>query len=66
MNHRNPPETPEGAAWELFLEIQRAEEKEAQGRRRSNRRARDELLDLYHECLMAARGDRIGNDATVH
>ena len=32
------PETPEGAAWELFLEILRAEEKEGQNRSRSNRR----------------------------
>ena len=65
---RNPPETPQGAAWELFLEIQRAEEKEAQGPGRGNRRTRDELLDLYAECLAAARGGRrqLGDDATVH
>ena len=67
-DHRNLPETPEGAAWELFLEIQRAEEKEGQSRGRGNRRTRDELLALYAECLTAARGDRrqLDGDATVH
>ena len=48
-----PPETPEGPAWELFMEIRRAEEKERQPRGRGNRRPRDELLDLY-----PARGAR--------
>src|SRR5436853_7290224 len=30
----HPPETREGAAWELFMEIRRAEEKEGQNRSR--------------------------------
>ena len=29
---RNPPETPEGPAWELFIKIRRLEEKDEQGR----------------------------------
>jgi hypothetical protein len=45
-----PPETPEGAAWELFMEIRRLEEKDAQGRG-SNEPLRARLLDLYAECL---------------
>ena len=66
MNHRNPPETPEGAAWELFMEIRRAEEKEGQARGRSNRTLRAEMLDLYHECLIAARGSRESGGAFLH
>ena len=66
-DHRNSPETPEGAAWELSLEIRRAEEKEGQPGSRGNRRKRDELLDLYAECLRATRGDRqLGGDALMH
>jgi hypothetical protein len=40
------------------MEIRRAEEKEGQVRGRSNRTTRAEMLDLYRERLMAARGDR--------
>jgi len=54
---RNPPETPEGAAWELFMEIRRLEEKDEQGRG-SNEPLRARLLDLYAECLTAAQGNR--------
>ena len=54
-NHRNPPETPEAAAWELFKEILRADETEQRGR---NTPARSRMLDLFSECLQAARGDR--------
>ena len=62
---RNPPETPEGAAWELFMEIREAEEKE-DSRRRNKRPVRTEMLELYVECLMAARGERRDVGATVH
>ena len=54
---RNPPETPEAAAWELFMEIRRLEEKDEPARG-SNEPLRARLLDLYAECLTAARGDR--------
>ena len=40
--HRAPSETPEGAAWELFMEIRRAEKEEGQPRGRSNRPLRAE------------------------
>jgi hypothetical protein len=63
------PGLPEAAAWELFMEIRRAEEKEGQSRRRDNRRSRDELLDLRrvsrgHHRPQAIRRRRDG--ATVH
>ena len=54
-SNRNPPETPEGVAWELFLEIRSVEEKAG---RRSNQPLRAEMLDLFHQCLIAARGGR--------
>jgi hypothetical protein len=66
-NHRNPLETPEGAAWELFMEIRRAEEKDGPARG-SNLTERARLLDLFTECLMTARGDRsqAGMGAGLH
>jgi hypothetical protein len=64
--HRGPPETPEGAAWELFMEIRREEEKAGQPRGRSNRTLRAEMLDLYAECLIVAQGNRGSGAAFVH
>jgi hypothetical protein len=52
-DNRNPPETPEGAAWELFKEILRAENEAGHG---SNETPRTRLLNLYAECLKAANG----------
>jgi hypothetical protein len=49
---RNPPETPEGAAWELFMEIRRLEEKDEQAGG-NNEPLRARLLDLYAQCLMS-------------
>jgi hypothetical protein len=50
---RHPPDTPEGAAWELFKEILRAEEEAGHG---SNETPRTRMLNLYAECLKAANG----------
>jgi hypothetical protein len=52
-DNRNPPETPEAAAWELFQEIRRAEEA---GQDRSNTTPRARLLSLYAECLAVTSG----------
>jgi len=52
---RNPPETPEGPAWELFMEIRRLEEKDEQGRS-SNEPLGARLLNLYAECLAVTTG----------
>ena len=49
------PETPEGAAWALFLEIRREEEK-AGANTGNNQPVRTRLLALYAECLAVARG----------
>jgi hypothetical protein len=49
MSARNRPRRRK-AAWELFMEIRRLEEKDAQGRG-SNEPLRARLLDLYAECL---------------
>jgi hypothetical protein len=49
------------------MEIRRAEEKEGQTRSRGNRRSRDELLDLYAECLAVTTSPRqFGDGATLH
>jgi len=58
-------ETPEGAAWELFMEIREAEKKE-DSRLRNRPPVRTEMLELYVECLMAARGERRDFGATMH
>jgi hypothetical protein len=64
MNN-GPPETPEAAAFELLKLIREAEGKDSG--RRSNVPARTEILDLFVECLMAARGERGRADgATLH
>lgn len=43
------PETPEGVAAMLFHIL-----------RAAPRQERAQCLDLFHECLMAARGERVG------
>jgi hypothetical protein len=53
------PDSPEAVALALLREILDRENGENPERpERRNRRAREEVLDLYAECLMAARGDR--------
>ena len=52
---RNPPETPEGAAWELFMEIRRADEEERNGTHLTSP-IRARLLNLYTECLATVSG----------
>ena len=54
-NNRHPPETPEGAAFELFKEILRAEEK-ASHNMGDNLPPRARMLALYAECLQITSG----------
>jgi hypothetical protein len=62
--NRYPADSREGVALELFMEIRRVEEKDEQ-ERGNNAPARARLLDLYAECLMAARGQR-DHSAVLH
>jgi hypothetical protein len=60
------PETPEAIALELMREILRREEGENdRPERRRNRSGRDEVLDLYAACLLAAHGDRASDGRTL-
>jgi hypothetical protein len=51
----NFPESPEAVALELLRLIEGSDHKET---RRSNAPESTRVLDLYAECLAAARGDR--------
>ena len=61
--NRNPPDSPEVVALELFQEIRRAEEKA--GENGSNEPIRAQLLGLYAACFSAVRGER-GSAVTRH
>ena len=63
--HRNPPETPEAAAGELFMGIRRAEEKEGQNRSRGNRRSRRAARGIRRVSRASGRR-QFGDGATLH
>ena len=54
------PDSPESVALVLMQEIMKREEAAEHHERpdRRNRRTRDDMLDLFGECLKAARGER--------